>query len=110
MEELATLVRTVGEDAGSFTIGHAFSLEHGARAIGRHFAQVERRDYPDALEVTDPDAIVRYVASTIGADAMIPDRMDRLRAIVTDAIANTGSFHVSKATGLFIASGTPDPT
>lgn len=108
MAKLAELVRTVGADAGSFAIGDAFSLEVGAAALNRHFAQIERRDYVDALEVTDAESIVRYVRSTIGADTMRGSQVERLRSIVKDAIKSEGSFRIAKSTGVFIGSGTLD--
>lgn len=106
MAELGALVSTIGQDAGSFAIGDAFSLEGGATALNRHFAQIERRDYVDALEVTDPEAIIRYVRSTIGADTMRVQQIERLRSIVTARIATDGSFRIAKSTGIFIGSGT----
>jgi ubiquinone/menaquinone biosynthesis C-methylase UbiE len=105
MAELAALVRTVSLDAESFRIDDAFSLERGAEALARHFTRVERRDYVDSLAVTDPEAIVRYVRSTIGAGAMQAEQLDRLRSVVTDAIASEGAFRITKSTGTFIATG-----
>jgi SAM-dependent methyltransferase len=103
MAELGALVREAVGDARSFTIGAAFTLERGAEALNRHFACAERRDYVDALAVTDPEAIVRYVRSTIGTDGMKASQMDRLRSVVTDAIAHEGAFRITKSTGVFIA-------
>lgn len=108
MAELNELVRVTGADAGSFAIGDAFSLERGAATLNRHFAQVERRDYVDALEVTDPEAIVHYVRSTIGADTMRADQLDRMRSIVSERIASEATFRIAKSTGVFIGSGTLD--
>ena len=105
MTELAELMRATGADAGAFTIDDAFSLERGAASIDQHFARVERRDYVDSLEVTDPEAIVRYVRSTIGAGTLVEDQVDRLRSIVTGTIAGEGAFQITKSTGLFIATG-----
>ncbi|MDQ3541731.1 MAG: class I SAM-dependent methyltransferase [Chloroflexota bacterium] len=108
MAELNELVRAAGLDAASFAINEAFRLEHGAAALNRHFAHVERRDYVDALVVTDPEAIVHYVRSTIGADTMRADQLDRMRSIVSERIANEGAFRIAKSTGVFIGSGTLD--
>lgn len=108
MAELAELMHATGADAASVTIHDPFSLEHGAAALNRHFARVERRDYVDGLEVTDPEAIVRYVRSTIGAETMPEDQLDQVRSIVNSRIANDGSFRIAKSTGLFIGSGMLD--
>lgn len=105
MIELAALIRDVGLDAESFGIHDAFSLERGAAALNHHFARVERRDYVDALAVTDPEAIVRYVGSTVGAGRIGGDQGERLRRLVTDTIAREGAFRITKSTGLFIATG-----
>jgi len=106
MIELAALARTVGLDAESFGIDDAFSLDRGATALNRHFVQIERRDYVDTLEVTEPKAIVRYVASTVNAGRIVGDQIAELRRLVTDTIAREGAFRITKSTGLFIASGT----
>ncbi len=108
LTELGALIRAVGLDAERLGIHDAFSLERGAAALNRHFVQIERRDYDDALVVTDPEAIVRYVTSTVGAMRIDGDQVEELRRLVTDAIASEGAFRITKSTGLFIASGTLD--
>ncbi|HEV2066307.1 MAG TPA: class I SAM-dependent methyltransferase, partial [Thermomicrobiales bacterium] len=108
LTELGALIRAVGLDAERLGIHDAFSLERGAAALNRHFVQIERRDYDDALVVTDPEAIVRYVTSTVGAMRIDGDQVEELRRLVTDSIASEGAFRITKSTGLFIASGTLD--
>lgn len=106
MAELDALVRAAGADATSFAISNAFSLERGAAALNRHFSHIERRDYVDSLEITDPESVVHYVRSTIGAESMSERQIDHLRSIVTGRIAIDGAFHITKSTGVFIATGT----
>lgn len=78
-----------------------FGLETGADRLRGFFADVELHRYEDALEVTDADAVVAYIASTSGgksADAIA------IRLEVAAAIERAGSFAIRKETGLFRAS------
>ncbi len=86
-----------------------FSLENGEKRLRPHFTRVERRDYPDALEVTEAKPLAAYLLSTTSAVARL-DSVQRARveeALIAFArqyiAARGGSLHVAKATGLFIA-------
>ncbi len=86
-----------------------FSLENGAEHLRPYFAHVERRDYPDALEVTEAEPLAAYLLSTTSAVARLnskqrPGIEEALLAFARQYIAaRGGSLYVAKATGLFIA-------
>jgi ubiquinone/menaquinone biosynthesis C-methylase UbiE len=83
-----------------------FTLENGARQLAEVFHDVKRVDYEDSLEVTDADAVIAYLrSSTTLVDLPFTDVLttyvrDRIQA----AIDERGAFHVTKASGMFIAS------
>lgn len=77
-----------------------FGLETGAERLRGFFAEVELHRYEDALEVTDADAVVAYIASMPAggtADA------NAIRREVAASIERAGSFAIRKDTGLFRA-------
>ena len=86
-----------------------FSLENGAKHLRPYFTHIERRDYPDALEVTEAEPLAAYLLSTTSAVARLDSRRRprveaALLAFAREYIAaRGGSLHVAKSTGLFIA-------
>jgi SAM-dependent methyltransferase len=74
---------------------------HTARArLSAVFGQVELLDFDNALRVTDPQPVVRYVASLTTLSA---EQARLLHDAVAERISPTGAFHIDKVTGLLIA-------
>jgi SAM-dependent methyltransferase len=91
-------------DYGNAAVVAAFSLEDGGAALERHFADVRRHDFIDALEVTDVEPVANYVMSVPDAPVhMTPDRVQRLRDTVARAITARGAFTIRRASGIFSA-------
>jgi SAM-dependent methyltransferase len=106
LAELHDAVKTVAPDMpyGQQSIIAAFCLENGSPILARHFSDVKRHDFRDALEVTEVAAVVNYVMSVVGAaQYLTPARIDHLRRIVADEIARCGAFRVRRASGVFSA-------
>jgi ubiquinone/menaquinone biosynthesis C-methylase UbiE len=82
-----------------------FTLENGADQLYKYFDTVERVDYEDSLKITDAEAVVAYLrSSTTLMDFTLTDAMVAyIRKTIHTAIAEYGTFHVTKASGLFIA-------
>jgi SAM-dependent methyltransferase len=94
-----------------------FTLESGAEALGRSFADVRVERYPGELRVTDADALTAYFASmwvvdmVVNAAEQAPDArvalrallVERFRAAVAADIARDGMVRISKDTGAFAA-------
>jgi ubiquinone/menaquinone biosynthesis C-methylase UbiE len=80
----------------------SFSLENGADLISPHFPEVVLHRYADAMEVTEADPLVAYVASMISVQSSDEDLV-RFREIVEARLARGGSIHITKDAGLFIA-------
>ena len=88
-----------------------FGLENGAEQLARWFARVERRDYPDSLEVTEAEPLAAYALSTSGM-LWMPDGEPSAEALTRhfDALlARDGVIHIAKSSGLFIAVKLPRP-
>lgn len=77
-----------------------FGLETGAERLRGFFADVELHRYEDALEVTDANAVVAYIASVPGGETA---DANAIRLEVAATIERAGSFAVQKETGLFRA-------
>lgn len=86
-----------------------FSLENGAEHLRPFFSQIERRDYPDALAVTEAKPLTNYLLSMTSAvanlDATFRKQItQRLEAFIEQQLqAQGGIITIHKATGLFIA-------
>jgi SAM-dependent methyltransferase len=87
---------------GWTAIIRSFSLENGAGQLAPRFPDVRLHRYEDALEVTEVDPLVAYVASMISVETS-EDDLARLRAVAQARLARHGSIHISKDAGLFIA-------
>lgn len=81
-----------------------FSLDNGAEQLEAVFAHVEMRRYDDGLDITEVEPLVAYVQSTSSRPRLEGDAAERFVAVVQREIDAHGRFHVSKDTGLFIAS------
>lgn len=82
-----------------------FTLQNGGEQLGKHFAHVERRDYPDEFIVDDANAIVRYLTSMTNIVLAQGDCYSRelLVAIMQACIdAEGGKLHIPKEYGTFI--------
>jgi SAM-dependent methyltransferase len=104
--ELGDLLVEAGmhRDGGEAWTGviRSFSLENGADLISPHFPEVVLHRYADAMEVTEADPLVAYVASMISVQSSDEDLV-RFREIVEARLARGGSIHITKDAGLFIA-------
>lgn len=84
----------------------AFDLASGARAMGERFTAVAVHRFPNHLEVTDPGAVVDYVASSSDLTAR---QAEQIRARVASEIADRGFFHVTIDSGLVASRLAADP-
>jgi hypothetical protein len=90
----------------------AFSLENGAEQLSPWFSEVTLRRYEDALVVTEVRPLVDYLLSGPAADKaereLDADEFDRRVSELVERLervmAREGTIHITKDTGLFIAS------
>lgn len=82
----------------------SFDLENGEAVLRRRFGTVEVRPYADALEVSDPEAVVNYLLSGVPAEAATAERLETLRRAVEERwVREGGTLRCSNSSGLFIA-------
>ncbi|HEV8436351.1 MAG TPA: class I SAM-dependent methyltransferase [Thermoanaerobaculia bacterium] len=96
--QIKELMSDFGIEGGD--VSASFTLENGEEQLRHVFGEVRREDYPDALEVTDPELLLRYIASI---SPRVEARREEMRAAVAARIAADGAFHVVKSTGAFAA-------
>ena len=83
----------------------SFTLENAASQLVQVFDDVQRVDFEDSLEVTDAEAVIAYLRSSTSmvqfdfAEAA----EDHVRDQVNAEIVKRGTFHITKASGLFTA-------
>lgn len=91
------------------SIGHAaesFGLENGAAQLEPWFTDIRRYDFDNDLAVTEAQPLIAYVSSLSNWWAK-PDNvqaLSELRYLVQSRIAAEGSVHITKSTGLLVAS------
>jgi SAM-dependent methyltransferase len=100
MRELEELAASVGVDYAAMRLHLPFSLDDAIGRMSRHFSSVELVRFDDALDVTEPDAIVGYLESVL---ALSDEQRERMADIVSARIRRDGSFRITKDAGLLHA-------
>lgn len=88
-------------------VSQGFTLENGGEQLESVFTDVIRYDYEDALEVTEVRPIIDYIRSsnTLMGCTLAPNEWATIRRRIAAHIEVKGSFHVRKASGIFVARG-----
>jgi SAM-dependent methyltransferase len=81
-----------------------FGLENGSEQLAPWFSSVERRDYPDALLVTEAEPLIAYAASSelwgVQGDAKATRLLTER---VQEQLAREGAIRITKNSGMFVA-------
>jgi SAM-dependent methyltransferase len=80
-----------------------FGLESGFEHMQKVFARVEVRRHDDALEVTEVQPIIDYIDSTRLGQHATAAQKTALREFAAAELRAHGTIHISKDTGLLIA-------
>lgn len=82
-----------------------FTLENGSTQLVKFFSKVQTIPFTGDLEVTEAEPLLAYVHSMIALSNNKFTDQDwmGLRQFIDQEILTTGSFHISKSTGIFIA-------
>lgn len=84
--------------------GISFRLENGRDFLEPFFDQIEVRLYDNALEVTEIEPLIAYGLSSLrGRDFTDEQIAARFHSLIEPILAQRGSIHITKSTGLFIA-------
>jgi len=109
MRQVRELARPLGALEGVEPTGVAdlpFDCENGGATLAARFAEVELHRHDDALEVTDPQALLAYLRSLVHLPEVVTPELEaalaRWEAEVL-AHATPGPTRVERATGVFLA-------
>jgi SAM-dependent methyltransferase len=108
IKEIDNLIERFAPDTDfweGFSASGAFTLENGAPQLMRHFSQVCACWYNDGLIVTEAEPLVAYILSGKANSFFTAERVAELTRFVEQEIAAKGSIYITKATGMFKASG-----
>ena len=103
--EIASLIGKFDPGLASWgQVTDSFTLENGMAQLAHWFTEIKLYRYQDALEVTEATPLVDYILS--GWTRQILEKMlDQFKDFVTREMdARGGVFHVTKDSGLFVAS------
>ena len=84
---------------------HTFKLENGAEELSRQFAHVDLHLMEGNLVVTEVEPVIAFMRSTRLGAQLTEEHIPVLRDIISQEIAEHGSFFITKSTGVFDAYG-----
>ena len=82
---------------------HSFTLETGAEELDRQFAHVDLHIMEGNLVVTEVEPIIAFMRSTRLGSQLSEKHIQAMRDIISQEIAEHGSFFIAKSTGVFDA-------
>ncbi|MDQ3458641.1 MAG: class I SAM-dependent methyltransferase [Deinococcota bacterium] len=81
-----------------------FNLDNGQEQLSACFSNVELRRYNDSLRVTETEPLIAYLLSGLENLSVADERVAALSAYVEREIAEKGAVHITKESGVFVAS------
>lgn len=98
-------IRQVEPTSTAFAQNLPFNLQNGQALLSHDFAEITETPYPNSLHVTDPHAIVEYVATTRDMQSGITDELlqELDQYFAAQAKKNGGFININKEVGLFRA-------
>jgi SAM-dependent methyltransferase len=103
LQEIDALARALRPGSPPNPHVAAFGLDGAPAKLAPWFRDVAVTRYPNRLAVTEPDALVAYVASMECTSDLAPAERATLRARVADVVAREGAFSVTIDSGLVSA-------
>lgn len=81
----------------------AFSLENGPTQLAPWFTAVERRNYPDALVITEAQPLIAYILSARAWFGLADEaEVAPIAQMVRQRLASDGVIYLSKSSGLVV--------
>ncbi len=83
-----------------------FGLDNAPELLGRDFARVEVRRYPDELWVTEVEPLADYICSSSfwgEVSALAPERRAALEDLIREKMKTNGGLRITKDAGMVIA-------
>ncbi len=82
-----------------------FTLENGSELLEHYFSHVEFYRFESDLRITEVEPLIDYMRSTRVGALLVDDKLDELRTLLRQEMAQHEAIFVTKFTGLFEASG-----
>lgn len=95
---IVNLLKEYGIEDGT---NKKFTLQNGKNILERHFREVQRFDYEDALAVTDIEDILDYLYSLPGMLGFVEFERSQLKSILQDRMID-GVLNIPKEYGMFV--------
>lgn len=106
MSELEQLVKDFDHRIEYHPTSYAikFGLESGQGLLKKHFEKVEVHQTQDELVLEEPQAIIRYVKSTVGnaRDILVDKKLEAFERYLNKIIDKHGAITISTCAGLII--------
>jgi ubiquinone/menaquinone biosynthesis C-methylase UbiE len=96
------LTRTLGGYGIKIDINGSFTLQNGADILKKHFTEVNRRDYIDALEVTVTEDLLDYLYSMASIGNLGNVTREELYRCFEASKDEKGMIHIPKEYGMFV--------
>lgn len=93
---------TLDSSSTAFTQTLSFSTQNGADILKRRFSQVEYRDYPDSLEITNTNDLMEWISSTITIATYSEEQIAGLFDYFESIRQRDGAIRILKECGLFV--------
>ena len=108
LREIKQLLERVGVKRGGIfgpTHASSFNMQNGAAQMRPWFAQVELIRWEDGLAITEVEPLIAFVRSFASSEEVDESKMQALRELIDQELAEHGVVRVTKETGLFVAPG-----
>ena len=96
------LTNTLGNYGIHIDINGSFTLQNGADILIKHFAEVGRRDYIDALEVTETEDLLDYIYSMASIGNIGNVTREELYRCFEATKNEKGIIYIPKEYGMFV--------
>lgn len=83
----------------------AFSLENGFAQLAPWFSQINLVRMENSLAVTEAEPLLAFILASVPSHEIDDARVQALRALINQELAEHGAVRISKETGLFVANG-----
>jgi ubiquinone/menaquinone biosynthesis C-methylase UbiE len=105
LQEIKQLFERMGIGNSWPTGVTSFSVQNGAAQMRPWFAQVEIIAFEDSLVIPEVEPLIAFTRSFVPSSVITESKVQQLREMVEQELAEHGALHVTKETGLFVASG-----
>lgn len=98
LKDFNSSINAFGEEACSFT------LQNGNAVLSKYFGNVEAQEYEDSLMITDTQALVDWLLSTISITGIPAEKLDGIYDYYESIRIRDGAISIPKQVGMFVSS------